>query len=247
MNTVPIHTGTDTELHLVSALLMYRSNDGGVYATVHDVETEAEDPARKIIGAGVPLTKEALAGFASAAGDATSFDGFVPDNLLFTAPNMIAWWTPASVRKCWFRSPNRFIGTKVAEVAHPAMVFVVTPGDWFVFALTESTRPAPTTKLQHSPHFNVWAGGRICTGNVALPKVADAGTFKQFEDAFFNSNFTHPNREGATKHKGGITSLWRAQIKKADPEQMQRALRSSGETLRKAIERISQYRTHRTR
>lgn len=247
MNTVPIHTGTDAQLQLSTALLMYRSDDGGVYATVHPVETEAENPARKIIGAGAPLTKEALSDFAAAVGEATSFDGFVPDNLLFTAPNMIAWWTPASIRKCWFRSQNRFIGTKVAEVAHPAMVFIVTPGDWFVFALAESARPTPATKLQHAPHFNVWEGGRICTGNVALPKVADASSFKAFEAAFFDSNFTHPNREGATNHKGGITSLWRAQIKKADPEQMQRALRSSGETLRKAVDRIAKYRNQRSR
>lgn len=239
MSTVHIYSGHDNRLQLTDALLMYRSSDGAVYATTHPIQIETENPGRKIIGAGVPLTKTALAEFAKAVGTATTFDGFVPDNLLYTAPNMIAWWTPASVRKCWFRSTNKFIGTQVAEVAHPALVFVATPGDWFVFALAESTRPAPDTKLQHAPHFNVWDGGRICTGNVDLPSAADTSTMGAYEHAFFNSNFTHPNRTDATKHRGGMTSLWRAQIKHADPEQMRRALRPAGVSLRTAIERIT--------
>jgi len=239
LSNVHIYSGHDTRLQLTDALLMYRSPDGAVYATTHPVQVETDNPARKIIGAGVPLTKTALAEFAKAVGTATTFDGFVPDNLLYTAPNMIAWWTPASVRKCWFRSKNKFIGTCVAEVAHPALVFVAVPGDWFVFALAESARPTPETKLQHAPHFNVWDGGRICTGNVDLPGAADTTTMAEYERAFFSSNFTHPNRQGATKHKGGMTSLWRAQIKQANAEQMQRALRPAGETVRKAIERIA--------
>jgi PRTRC genetic system protein B len=239
LSTVNIHTGHDTRLQLTDALLMYRSGDGAVYATTHPIQMETDNPARKIIGAGVPLTKTALAEFAKLVGAATSFDGFVPDNLLYTGPNMIAWWTPASIRKCWFRSPNKFIGTQLAEVAHPALVFVAVPGDWFVFALAESARPGPDTKLQHAPHFNVWNGGRICTGNVDLPGTADSSAIGAYERAFFNSNFTHPNRTDATNHRGGMTSLWRAQIKRPNPEQMRRALKPAGETLRKAIERIN--------
>lgn len=240
MSNVDIHTGLDTRLQLTDALLMYRSSDGAVYATAHPVQTATQDPRKKIIGAGAPLTKEALAEFAQAVATATTFDGFVPANLLYTGPNILAWWVPESIRKCWFMSENRFIGTRVAEVAHPALVFIARPDDWFVFALKESARPGPNTKLQHAPHFNIWEGGRICAGNVDVPTTVDSNAIKDFEHAFFNSNFTHPNRQGATKHKGGITSLWRAQIKQANPEQMRDALRSAGATLQQAISRISQ-------
>lgn len=239
MSQVEIYTGTETRLQLTEALLMYRSSGGAVYATTHPIQVETNNPARKVIGAGTPMTKHALAEFAQAVGAATSFDGFVPDRLLYTGPNMIAWWAPESVRKCWFKSPNKFIGTRVAEVAHPAMVFVATPGDWFVFALRDSARPTPDTKLHHSPHFNVWDGGRVCTGNITLPKVVDTSTIEQYEDAFFNSNFTHPNRERATKHRGGMNMLWRSQVRKPSIENMRRALAPSNETLRKAIARIA--------
>lgn len=239
MTSVQIHTGVDTRLQLTDALLMYRSGNGAVYATTHPVHADLGNADRKIIGAGTPLTKEALAEFARTVGAATAFDGFVSEQLLYTGPNMIAWWTPESIRKCWFKSGNKFIGTQVAEVAHPAMVFVATPGDWFVFALRESARPTPNTKLQHAPHFNVWDGGRVCSGNISLPKVVDTSTTKQYEDAFFNSNFTHPNRERATRHRGGMTMLWRSQIKHPSLERMRRALAPSNETLRTAIARIA--------
>ncbi|MFS2004642.1 PRTRC system protein B [Duganella sp. CT11-25] len=233
--------GRDSQLNLTEALLMYRSSDGtAVYATTHPIQTETNNPERKILGAGTPLTKDGLAAFAQAVGAATSFAGFVPDNLLYTSPNMIAWWVPESIRRCWFNSTqNKFIGKQVADVAHPAMVFIITPGDWFVFALKESARPGPDTKLQHSPHFNVWDGGRICTGNVDLPETIDASAIRQYEDAFFRSNFTHPNRAGAVNYKGGITMLWRSQIKTADMAKMRGALRSSGKTLRQTIEKIT--------
>lgn len=240
MNDVTIHTGHDTHLQLTDALLMYRSADGSVYATIHDVQIEDENSARKVLGAGVPLTKGALADFATAIGSATAFGGFVPDNLLYTAPNLIAWWIPESVRKTWFAARDPKIGTQAADAAHPAMVFVATPGDWFVFALRKSERPTHDTVLDHSPHFNVWDGGRICTGNVDLPKSADVSAMEAYEHAFFNSRFTHPNRQRAVSHKGGMAALWLSQIRKPDIESMRRALRKSDETLSQAITRISQ-------
>ncbi len=239
MSRVAVIAGGETELTLTDALLMYRSGRGEVYATVHPVHADGIEPGRQIIGAGVPLTKGALDTFAQTVGQATSFGGFVPDNLLYTSPNMIAWWTPESIRRCWFRSQNKFIGEMAADVAHPALVFVVAPSGWYVFALRESVRPTPQTKLCHSPHFNVHSGGNICTGNVKLPSAIEAGAIADYEDAFFRTRFTHPNREGATTYKGGMTMLWRAQIKQANPDQMRRALRGTNETLQRAIERIA--------
>lgn len=239
MSTVQIHTGADTRLQLKQAVLLYRSSEGAVYATTHPVEIEADSPQRKVIGAGIPMTKESLAEFASAVSTATAFAGFIPERLLYSSPNLIAWWVPESIRKCWFKAKNRFIGTTVADVAHPAMVFIATPGDWYVFALKESARPTPKTKLAHAPHFNVWDGGRVCSGNVQLPATIDAATIDAYERAFFQSNFTHPNRERATSYKGGMTMLWRSQIKSPSIERMRRALRTSSETLEQAITRIS--------
>eukprot|EP01034_Spumella_vulgaris_P026188 gene26188-32724_t len=220
---------------------MYRTGTGQVYATAHPVHLDPENPQRKMIGAGAPLSKANLATFARAVDAATAFDGFVPENLLYTSANMIAWWVPASIRRSWFKANARAaeMGERSGDVAHPALVFVVVPGDWYVFALRDSARPGPGTHLQHAPHFNVWDGGRICTGSVTLPPAIEADAIRDYETAFFRSRFTHPNRADAVKYRGGATALWIDQLNKPDMPAMVRALRPAKETLRQAIERIT--------
>lgn len=241
MNLHPVDIVGEGErtLHLVGAVLMYESDRGDVYATSHQVVPDAQHQGRKVIGAGVPLSKGALAKFADAVGAATAFAGFLPANLLFSSPNLIAWWTPAQVRMTWFKAAGSGKVAGHGLAAHPALVFVATPNDWFVFALADDARPAPTTRLRHAPHFNVWDGGRICTGNVELPPTFGAEVIHSYENAFFRSHFTHPNRDKAVKYKGGIQQLWRDQLANPDPAAMQRALVDSKETLQEAITRIA--------
>jgi PRTRC genetic system protein B len=236
---VNILSAGETTLDLVSALLLYQSRDGHVYATTHPINLDADQPHRKIIGAGVPLTKTGLAAFAQAVSTATAFSGFLPANLLYTSPNLIAWWTPAAIRTTWFKSNDPALLTGHGAAAHPPLVFVAVPDDWYVFALRKDERPAPGTRLCHSPHFNVWDGGRICTGNVDLPAAVDAAAITRYEEAFFRSHFTHPNRKKAVKYKGGMKQLWRDQLAHPNPEATRRALVTSDETLQAAIARIA--------
>ncbi len=239
LHPVEIIGASERTLTLVGAVLMYESNRGDVYATSHPVLSDAEHQGRKVIGAGVPLTKGALSKFADAVSAATAFSGFLPENLLFSSPNLIAWWAPAQVRTTWFKAAGSGKVAGQGPAAHPALVFVATPNDWFVFALARNTRPAPDTRLRHSPHFNVWDGGRICTGNVQLPPTFGAEVIHSYETAFFRSHFTHPNRDKAVKYKGGIQQLWRDQLARPDQEAMRRALVDSKETLQQTIARIA--------
>jgi PRTRC genetic system protein B len=236
---VTVVTEGDRTLRLVGAMLMYDSGQGDVYATTHPIEVDANDPARRVIGAGAALTKDALAKFAAAVGKATAYAGFVPDNMLYTSPNLLAWWVPAAVRNTWFKCSPETLGEVSGPAAHPALVFVATCTDWFVFALATSARPSPDTPMHHAPHMNVWDGGRICTGNVKLPDALAAETLAAYEHAFFRSHFSHPNRTDVVKGKDGMYGLWRAQLATPDPERMTRALKPSKETLQQAIERIS--------
>jgi len=233
-----IGTG-ETVLNLVGAVLMYQSDRGDVYATSNPAVPDAKHPGRKVIGAGVPLSKGALAKFADAVGKATAFSGFLPANLLYSSPNLIAWWTPAQVRTTWFKAAGTGKIDGHGQAAHPALVFVATPGDWYVFALADDARPAPATRLRHAPHFNVWDGGRICTGNVELPPTFGAEVIHSYETAFFRSRFTHPNRGNAVKYKGGMQQLWLDQMARPDSDAMRRALVDSKETLQDAIARIA--------
>jgi PRTRC genetic system protein B len=242
MSKVRLLSTSEETLLLKTAVLLYESDRGSVYATTHAVEVDAENPKRSIIGAGVPLTRASLSKFAKAIDTATAFAGFVPDNLLYTAPNMMAWWAPAVLRKAWFKcedGEDGEIGNKDGIVAHPALVFVAQPDSWHVFALRDSERPSLTTPLYHSPHFNVWKDGRICTGNIKMPAAPSSDAIGQYEDAFYRSHFTHSNHAGAVKYRGGMTALWRDQLEKPDADAMRAALKSSKTTLKTAIERIA--------
>lgn len=237
---VKVITEGDRTLRLVGAMLMYDSGQGDVYATTHPIEVDATDPSRRVIGAGAALTQDALAKFAESVGKATAYAGFVPSNMLFTSPNLLAWWAPAAVRHTWFKCSTDTLGEVNGQAAHPALVFVATSTDWFVFALPTSARPDPSTVLCHAPHMNVWDGGRICTGNVALPEALSAETITAYEQAFFRSHFTHPNRKEAVKYEGGMYGLWRDQLAAPSATAMASALKPAKETLQAAIERITQ-------
>jgi PRTRC genetic system protein B len=237
--SVNIYSDGDATLNLTAAVLVYASGRGDVYSTVHPIDFTPGKKKRPVLGAGVPMSKANLASFAAAVSVATAYEGFVPDNLLFTSPNMIAWWVPAAARTSWFHCSEPEIGVQHGAVAHPALVFVATPGAWYVFALRKSARPGPATRLCHAPHFNVYDGGNICTGNVSLPPVLGPGAIAQYEDAFFRSRFTHSNRSRAIKYPGGMNALWRDQLAKPDEAAMHAALVTSKETLQAAITRIA--------
>lgn len=237
---VKILTGTDTTLTLRGAILCY---EGGsqVYATMHDIVDVAHRPQ---LGPGRPLSKADLAAFADSVAKATAFRGMVPAELLYTAPNIMAWWRPAALRTVWFDCAEKEIGKASAKVMHPPLVFIATAGDWYVYALTEHTRPHAGSKLYKAPYFNVWASGSICTGNVELPQTVGPESIAAYEDAFFRSRFTHSNDRQLVRYKGGANALWRDQL--AHPDRLLLApphLRARKETLEQAITRIEKDRS----
>ncbi|NGZ86439.1 PRTRC system protein B [Duganella aceris] len=239
MSNVRLLSSSDETLQLKTAVLLYESGRGSVYATTHIVEVDAEMPSRSIISAGTPMSRASLSKFAKAVEAATAYAGFVPENLLYTAPNMMAWWAPAVVRKTWFKGDDGGIGNHDGLAAHPALVFVAQPHSWHVFALRDSVRPDLSTPLFHSPHFNVSPDGRICVGNIKMPAAPSSDAIGQYEDAFYRSHFTHPNHAGAVKYRGGMRQLWLDQLENADAVAMRRALKQAKATLKTAIERIA--------
>lgn len=244
MKTVSVITASDATLHLTGAILLYQSSGvyRHVYATRNDIDVDAANPMRRIIGAGTPLQHSDLVEFAAAASLATTPGGFVPDNLLYTSPEMIAWWVPAAIRTTWFKTAFDEIGTTHGLAAHPALLFIATRAGWYVFALKESTRPYTGTRLYHAPHFNIYDDGKICTGNVALPETLDHGALHGYEEAFFRSHFTHSNRRStrATRCKGGAAGLWSSQLATPDIDAMTRALSPAKATFLNKIEQIRQ-------
>lgn len=215
MNVKLLEPG-NTMLELSAALLLYKSNLGQVYATSHDIVDHPHINGARQIGPGMPATREALSEFAAAVLASSAYRGMVPANLLYTAPDVMAWWTPAARRRVWFKSLDPAIGTASADVAHPPLVFVASAAKWYVFALRDDARPGPGTRLFKAPYFNVYDNGAICTGNVDLPQARGPDAIAAYETAFFRSRFTHPNDSYLVKFAGGASALWAQQL--AAPE-----------------------------
>jgi len=222
VNRASVSAPTPAAYTLRAAVLVYASDLGGAaYATVHGIE----HGARPRLSAGAPATKEACAKIARALGEAATLSGFVPPSLLYLGARSLVWWRPPAPATVHFdttksaaadqpddESGASLIGKRAARVPHPGLVFAVGHRSWSVYALAGTARPGPKTRLLRAPYFNVWASGEICTGNVRLPRTLTPESLAQYEDAFFASEFTHPNvrgRERLLRAEGGPYAFWR--------------------------------------
>lgn len=213
---VHVHTHGQTGYQLKRAILLYEGqHQGDVYATINAVR---HGKGGAMLDVGVPATVEACADFARAMADRAAFTGFLSENLLYVGPRVVAWWRAPQPTRVWFKTEDeknakRHIGERTAVTPQPGLVFVVADGLWHVFAVKGAARPKPDTPLYRAPYFNVWIEGRICEGNIARPQRVTPEAIGRFEQAFFESRFTHSNVQKSsdiTRYEGGIYALWRA-------------------------------------
>jgi len=222
MTGVSIASPEKPSWQLRQAVLVYQG-PSGAYATLHEIEGGATAPR---LTSGRPATKEACADLARKLGAMSSLSGFVPPELCYLGARSIVWWRPAGKATVFFDTRKdpagdqeqdelaaKTIGKRSGSTPQPALVFAVSAGKWFVYALRDSERPGPATRLLRAPYFNVWASGEICEGNVRLPERLSPSTLLEYERAFFDSNFTHPNirgKERLLQHNGSAYTFWRA-------------------------------------
>jgi PRTRC genetic system protein B len=110
----------------------------------------------------------------------------------------------------FFGSPDgKMAKSNGLSFPQPALVFVVNGHTLSVRALKTNQRPSANTKLYVAPYWNVGDSGGICLGSARIPTSPSIGAIPQWERAFFESEFTHPNgAQRLTTHKGGFAGLW---------------------------------------
>jgi PRTRC genetic system protein B len=125
---------------------------------------------------------------------------------------MFMWWTPAQMRPMFFGSPDGKMATlNGLSFPQPPLVFLSDEHTLSVRAVKKSQRPTANTKLYVAPYWNVYEDGSICLGSTPIPTSPSISTMPQWERAFFESEFTHPNgAQRITAHKGGFAGLWDA-------------------------------------
>lgn len=196
------------EYTLRHAVLLYEAQHGDHYATLHPVTHNA---GRANIGAGQALTESALRQALRQLGAPKGMGGWVPPCLLYIDDHTLVWHVYPRHRTVFFAS-GAGVGVAHLNAPHPGLVFAVIRSSWYVAATRNAITfeaPLPSVPLYHAPYPNVYADGRICEGNVTLPNRIAPDTLMGFEDAFFDSKFTHANNPAATSHPKGLVGLWR--------------------------------------
>jgi PRTRC genetic system protein B len=205
-----IDVGSDLELKLYEAILLYRNDHGNRFmATVHGVVQTDKDGA-PMLSAGQLLSTAALREMTRQLGTTCPAE-FLPDHVVARTPDLIAWWTPAEIRPMFFRDRSELADVSGKLFPHPALLFVVRNGVLFVRALSYDRRPDQHTKLAAAPYWNIDSNGAVCAGTMCCPKSLTVASITAWQQAFFQSEFTHPGGAGRlTTRKGGTAELWKS-------------------------------------
>jgi PRTRC genetic system protein B len=205
-----IDVGSELELKLYQAVLLYKNNHGKRYmATVHGVVQQNGDGS-PLLGAGQLLSTTSLRELARQLGTGCPVE-FLPDQVVARTPDLLAWWAPAAVRPMFFRAGSELECVSGKQFPHPALLFVVCRTVLYVRALFATQRPQPDTKLAAAPYWNLDSNGAVCAGTMRTPKSLTVTSIGAWQQAFFQSEFTHPGGGGRlTKRRGGTSALWKS-------------------------------------
>jgi PRTRC genetic system protein B len=205
-----IDVGGELELRLHQAVLLYRNEQGSRHmATVHNIVQSQCDGA-PLLGAGQLLTTAVLRELARELGAACPVE-VLPEQVVARTPEVLAWWTATATRPMFFCADSELGDLSGHLFPHAALLFVVRSGALYLRALASSCRPGASTTLFAAPYWNTGDEGAVCAGTMRMPKSSSVATMPAWEQAFFQSEFTHPGFAGRlTNRKGGTVTLWRS-------------------------------------
>jgi PRTRC genetic system protein B len=226
--------GNNCEFKLSEAVLVYRTGGGGAFASLHLVKED--DSGVPYLAPGESLTTAFVRSLAQGLGAQVKPDIF-PDYILARTPDLMVWWFRPRCRVMFFGGTDQE-ARKIDGLVfpHPALVFKVRGKDLFVRAMVTSSRPRPETRLKTAPYWNTDSRGLVCAGSMRVPESSDIASIPAWQDAYFQSQFTHA--AGAvrlTSHPGGFIGLWTSLVGMTGFPV--RYLTDSGETLQEFVAR----------
>lgn len=224
-----VYLGGPSQFELRGAILVYADGNmsGGAFASWHDVEGGKTGAPR--LGPATPLSISFLRELSRGLGAMTRPE-ILPENVLVRTPDTLVWWRPAQRRKMFFRHDDELGSISGRVFPQPALVFQASHGVLRIRALATNERPSSATALHVTPYYNVNIEGLVCQGTMRAPDESTVASMAQWEQAFFESEFTHIYGSGHfTIHAGGVAALWRSlAAKKVFPTNQ---LVPSGQTL----------------
>ena len=141
--------------------------------------------------------------------------------------------TPPKYRTMFFRSTDQgTLALNGKQFPQPPLVWRVSGRELWVRAMHENVRPNSTTKLFVAPYFNVnGEDGLTCQGTMRTPEDFGVEAIPLWEQAFFQSEFTHQNgTRRLTSHPDGFLGLWTSLSRSRKPFPVQH-LAAANQTL----------------
>lgn len=203
---IHVRIGDNRTFGLKQAVLLYQEGNRA-FATLHEVKYLPDKAP--YLSAGQSVTTGFLETLAKGLGASMGAE-VLPEHVLTRTPELIAWWSRAQPRLMFFGDGNAEAKKLNGKVySHPALVFMIHGRELFVRAIAEHHRPTANTRLKNAPYWNTDTHGRVCLGSMRVPGEVSVASLSGWENAYFASEFTHPN--GAvrlTTHPGGFLGLW---------------------------------------
>lgn len=206
MNT-HIDIGGREALSLKGALLVYRGSRQSFVAW-HEAKNTTD--GAPFLGEAQPLTTEFVQGLAQGLGTRIPVE-ILSENVLVRTAEAIVWWTPAAHRTMFFRATSdegAVLNGK--RFPHPPLLWLVRGRELWVRAMDTNARPTSATKLSIAPYWNVdGESGLTCQGSMRSPEADGVSAIPLWEQAFFQSEFTHQTgSRKLTTHLDGFLGLW---------------------------------------
>jgi PRTRC genetic system protein B len=208
---VATQIGTSHDFQLKKAILVYEDQVSrrDAFATVHEVSLTGPEQ-KPSLGPGSLMTTSFLDRLQHGLRRAPR-PVLLPENVLASTSDLLMWWTPPRLHRMFLSDgAEDRRGIDGCVCPHPSLVWKVYRGCLCLRALAEPVRPQAQTKLMVAPYWNTEIGrGSVCEGDMRRPVHTDVTTLLEWEEGFFNSQFTHPSGMGKlTSHAGGFIGLW---------------------------------------
>ena len=181
--------GGSEPLSLKGALLFYEGR-GRAFVTWHEAKPSPQ--GGMALGEARDLTTEFIRGLAQGLGTEAPAELLPPTVLVWTG-DLSVWWTPRAVRRMYFRSNSEApLGLSGEMFSQPPLVWKVAGAELSVRALRKNQRPNADTSLMIAPYWNTdGESGVVCQGSMRAPEAAGVASLAAWEQAFFQSDFTH--------------------------------------------------------
>jgi PRTRC genetic system protein B len=202
---IHVSIGENHRFELYDALLVYGDRQRS-FVTRHQVTLHKN--AAPTLGPARPLTIGFLESLVRSLAGGTRAE-VLPENALAKSDRMIAWWTPPSRRRMFYKNAEG----KAAKLngrlfPQPPLVWRVSNLGLKIRALAVNRRPTAAATLAVAPYWNLSDDGRVCTGSMRCPDSASVSSIPAWEGAFYESAFTHANVGRLTRHPKGFEGLW---------------------------------------